>query len=118
MPLEGDVVVDSVPVDDDWSRESESRFFTRVVNESRLGRGSGEDVTYFVLRGDDDGILTTVVNAVDPLKLVIGLDEIGIEELRRTLPSIEVFRSESGRLRLESLVTLVIDGGPLSLVPL
>jgi hypothetical protein len=96
-----------------------------VVNESRLGRGSGEDVTYFELRGDDDGILTTVVYAVaaadgdDPLEFIMGLFEIGIEELRRTLPSIEVFRRESGRLRLESLVVpRVIDGGPLSLVPL
>jgi hypothetical protein len=96
-----------------------------VVNESRLGRGSGEDVTYFELRGDDDeilGILTTVVYAAadgdDPLDVAIGLFEIGIEELRRTLPSIEVFRRESGRLKLESLIPRVIDGGPLSLVPL
>lgn len=27
---------DNVPVDDDWRRESESKFFTFVVNESRL----------------------------------------------------------------------------------
>lgn len=91
-----------------------------MVNESRLGRGSGEDVTYFEFKGDDDGILTTVVYADgdDATELATGLFEIGIEELRRTLPSIEVFRRESGRLRLESRVPRVIDEGPLSLVPL
>lgn len=53
------VVADDDEVD--WSRDNESRFFTRVVNESRLGRGRGEDVTYLEFSGDDDGILTTVV---------------------------------------------------------
>lgn len=50
-----------MPVEVDCSRESESRFFTRVVNESRLGRGSGEEVTYLEFIGDAEGIFTTVV---------------------------------------------------------
>lgn len=47
---------------------------------------------------------------------MMGLFEIGIEELRGILPSID----ESGRLRLVSRVLLarVIEEGPLSFVPL
>lgn len=88
-----------------------------MVNESRLERGSGEDVTYLELRGDVDGILTTVVKAAAE---VCGGDfEMGIEELRGTLLSMEVLRRESGRLRLVSRVLLrFIDGGPLTLLPL
>jgi hypothetical protein len=48
----------NVPVDDDCRRESESKFLTRVVNESRFVRGNGDDVTYLL---GDEGMLTTVV---------------------------------------------------------
>lgn len=57
LPVEADAA--------DWSRESESKFFTRVVSESRFAFGSGELLT-------TDGGLTTVG---EPL-------ETGIEELR------------------------------------
>jgi hypothetical protein len=53
---------DSAPVDDDWRRESESKFFTLVVNESRLRRGRGDEATYLLLpRGEGDGMFTIVV---------------------------------------------------------
>lgn len=35
--------VDRAPVEADWRRDRESKFFTRVVKESRLGRGRGEE---------------------------------------------------------------------------
>lgn len=86
-----------------------------MVNESRLGRGSGDEVTYLELMGDADGIFTTVVYALDGDEQ-LDLLEIGIEELRGILPSME----ESARLRLVSRVfpARVIEDGPLSLVPL
>mgnify|MGYP003555860888 CR=1 FL=1 len=90
-----------------------------MVNESRLGRGCGEEVTYLELMGDAEGIFTTVVYALDgdeQLELTMSLLEIGIEELRGILPSME----ESARLRLVSRVfpARLIEDGPLSLVPL
>lgn len=60
LPVEADAA--------DWSRESESKFFTRVVSESRFAFGSGELLT-------TDGGLTTVGEPPPPL-------ETGIEELR------------------------------------
>lgn len=86
-----------------------------MVNESRLGRGNGEEVTYLELSGELDGILTTVVYALGGDELM-GLLLMGIDELRGILlPS-----KESGRLRLVSRVLLprFIDGGPLILLPL
>lgn len=61
LPVEADAA--------DWSRESESRFFTRVVSESRFAFGSGELLT-------TDGGLTTVGEPPPPPL------ETGIEELR------------------------------------
>jgi hypothetical protein len=53
---------DRAPVDDDWRRESESKFFTLVVNESRLRRGRGDEATYLLLAiGRGDGMFTIVV---------------------------------------------------------
>lgn len=57
----------------DWSRDSESKFFTRVVSESRFAFGSGELLT-------TDGGLTTV-GEVPPPPPAPPL-ETGIEELR------------------------------------
>lgn len=50
---------DNAPVDDDWRRESESKFFTLDVNESRFKRGRGDEATYLLFK--PDGMLTTVV---------------------------------------------------------
>lgn len=89
----------------DWNRESESRFLTRVVSESRFAFGSGELLTSAVATG-----LTTVGDDPAPF-------ETGIEELR--LFSSDVSRrqlcAESGRFRLTSFwrSLLVIELGPV-----
>jgi hypothetical protein len=114
VPLDGKVLVD-----DDCRRDSESRFFTRVVRESRLGRGRGDDATYLLPEfTGDGGIFTMVVLPYVPVgddaTLVIGLFDIGIEELRN-FPSNDMFLRllciDSGRVRLVSF--FVIDRGPL-----
>lgn len=117
----------SAPVDEDWSRERESKCFTFVVSESRLRRGSGDEATYLLLM--PVGMLTTVVlpNVVaggecwalgDDATLIRGLLDIGIDELR-LLPSNDMLRqlwTESGRVRLMSF--LVMEDGPLDFCPL
>src|SRR5690349_7383134 len=78
-------------------------------------------------KGDDDGILTTVVvpyaaamggDSLGVAMLSTGLLDIGIDELR-VFPSNDILRqlwTESGRVRLVSF--LVIDDGPLDFCPL
>lgn len=88
------------------------------MRESRLRRGSGDDVTTYLLLG----MLTMVMpgegedDTGDDATLSTGLLEIGIDELRLLLPSKDMLRqlwTESGRVRLESF--LVMDEGPLDL---
>lgn len=64
LPVEADAP------DPDWNRESESKFFTRVVSESRFAFGSGELLTMVAAMAG----LTTVG---EPAPF-----ETGIEELR------------------------------------
>lgn len=96
FPVEADAVC---------SRDSESRFLTRVVSESRLALGCGELLTIVVVAV---GLATTG----DP-----AFDETGIDEL--LLFSSEVSRllqlcADSGRLILASLgARLVIELGPV-----
>lgn len=89
------------------SRDSESKFLTRVVSESRLALGCGELLTI-------DGFATGEPPPGGPL-------DTGIEELR--LFSSDVSRrqlwAESGRLRLASflsLLALVMELGPVDFI--
>lgn len=135
----GDRVTDNAPVDpeiadDVWRRESESRFLTFVVSESRFERGSGDDVTYLLELVMPEGMLTTVVEPYaeggelfpfgDDDILIIGLLlDMGIDELRLLLRllmlllfSIEMLRqlwTESGRVKLVSFLLSVMDEGSL-----
>lgn len=140
----GDRVTDNAPVDpeiadDVWRRESESRFLTFVVSESRFERGSGDDVTYLLELVMPEGMLTTVVEPYaeggelfpfgDDDILIIGLLlDMGIDELRLLLRllmlllfSIEMLRqlwTESGRVKLVSFLLSVMDEGSLDFWPL
>lgn len=80
----------------DCSLESESKFFTRFVNESLFGLATGDSIRFFEA-GDEEDVL----------------DDTGIDELR-VLPSNERPRqlcaSESWRVKLVSF--LVREGGP------
>ena len=94
-PLDGDTV---------WSRESESKFLTLVVNESRLGRGgSGDEAgTYLLLLagmlmivvlpkarlGGEESLACDVDDTVMTGLLETGMDE---EEVR-DFPSMDELR--------------------------
>ena len=104
--LELDLLRFPVEADAVWSRESESRFLTRVVSESRLALGCGELLT--MVDAEGGGLATG-----EPF------DETGIEEL--LLFSSDVSRrvqlcADSGRFMLVSRGTrfpLVIELGPV-----
>lgn len=88
--------------------DSESRFLTRVVNESRLALGCGELLTTAVC--DDAGLATT---GEPPAPF----DETGIDELRLFSSEVSLLLqlcADSGLLILASLgALLVIELGPV-----